>query len=75
MKNMLGRTLAGILLLTGTACGGTVHLHEAAKNGDTAEVKQWPEAGADVRARDADGETALHEAAFLGRRDTVTLLL
>lgn len=44
-------------------------------NGDTAEVKQLLEAGADVQATNADGETALHEAASLGRRDAVTVLL
>lgn len=75
MKNMLGRILVGILFLTGTAYGGTVPLHEAARKGDTAEVKRLLEAGADVQIRDADGETALHEAASYGRLDAVTVLL
>ncbi|XP_047101595.1 TD and POZ domain-containing protein 1-like isoform X2 [Schistocerca piceifrons] len=50
-------------------------LREAAKKGAVEEVRLLLAAGADVVARDVDGETALHWAALRGHAAVVRLLL
>ncbi|XP_047104808.1 TD and POZ domain-containing protein 1-like [Schistocerca piceifrons] len=50
-------------------------LREAAKKGAVEEVRLLLAAGADVGARDVDGETALHWAALRGHAAVVRLLL
>jgi ankyrin repeat protein len=43
-----------------------IQLHDAAKNGDVAEVRRLVASGVKVDERDADGWTALHLAAQQG---------
>lgn len=54
---------------------GRTPLMLAAFRGDAAGVLNLLERGADVNARDADGDTALMFAAFRGHRLVVALLL
>jgi ankyrin repeat protein len=63
---------------------GTVHsrdifnstpLLEAARNGHSSMVNQLLKDGADVKAQDKDGLTALHLAAGHGHKDTMIVLL
>jgi uncharacterized protein len=54
-------------------CG---EIHDAAKNGDLGRVKALVKDNPDlVFSRDNDGWTALHYAAFNGKKDVVELLL
>ena len=50
-------------------------LHDAAASGDTETCKRLLDAGADVDARAADGQTPLHVAAYYSRIETAALLL
>lgn len=50
-------------------------LHEAVILGDCDAVVQLLDDGADIRQRDAEGDTVLHRAAYQGRRDLVSILL
>ena len=50
-------------------------LHKAAGHGDFGDVTRLLDAGADVNARDLDGWTPLHWAAYEGRTEVVRLLL
>ena len=60
---------------------GVTPLHEAITTNETTYAQQLKiarellEAGADVNAKMGFGETALHKAAIMGRRDLVRLLL
>ncbi|KAK3174034.1 hypothetical protein OEA41_001278 [Lepraria neglecta] len=56
-------------------CPGRTPLHEAAWAGKTGAVRLLVERGADVRAQDDNGWTALHRAAKQGFADTAQLLL
>ncbi|KAK7873730.1 hypothetical protein R5R35_013262 [Gryllus longicercus] len=50
-------------------------LHEAAERGDAAAVRRFLADGAQVDARDKDGNTALHIAASSGRTEIVDILI
>ena len=50
-------------------------LHEAAKAGKIADVKSFISAGADVNAKDQDGQTPLYYAIQRGHREIAELLL
>lgn len=52
-----------------------ITLHEAAKQGDAAEVEALLSQGAKVNAKDKDGNTALHYAAGGGHEEVVASLL
>ena len=56
MKNLLLITIAAVLLV-GTASAGPIH--DAAKTGDLAGVQAELDKGADVNAKNEDGETPL----------------
>ena len=49
-------------------------LHEAASNGDADAVRTLVKAGADIDARNGDGQTPLFLAAYFGHADTVRAL-
>jgi ankyrin repeat protein len=61
------------LAFIGTALAGPIH--DAAKAGDVAKVRQLLANGAKVDAREEDGWTPLHWAAFEGQADVVRVLL
>ena len=54
--------------------GGTPDLITASMNNDIDEVIRLLEAGADVNARDEDGDTALMWAVFKGHKDVALVL-
>ena len=47
----------------------------AAESGDVESVKRLIENGADVDAKDKDGEKALHKAAWMGQVEVATFLI
>jgi ankyrin repeat protein len=56
-------------------CGPPKDICETAKQGDIRAVRLFIADGADVNARDANGLTPLHGAAFLGEKEIVELLI
>ena len=52
-----------------------ISIHEAALNGQSAEVTKMLEEGADVNAKDQDGRTALMYAAFNGHTEIIEKLI
>jgi len=72
MKHLLLTTIAAVMLV-GTAFAGPIH--DAAKNGDLADVQAELDKGADVNAKDADGWTPLYFAANGGHKEIVELLI
>ena len=52
-----------------------VTIHQAASLENIGAVKQHLAGGADVNAKNVDGWTPLHEAAFGGRKEIVELLI
>ncbi|MDB4342093.1 ankyrin repeat domain-containing protein [bacterium] len=84
MKHLLLTTIAAVVLV---GCATTqspepptarvldVPILAAAYNGNIATVKQHLAAGTDVNAADENGWTALHQAAFKGRKEIAELLI
>ena len=62
--------LTGLVLTTGCAT-----LHGPARRGETAVVAERVAGGADMEARDEDGNSPLHVAALRGREGVVQVLL
>jgi len=50
-------------------------LHEAAAAGDIEQIKSLISGGADVNAKDDNGETPLHNAVILANKDVIELLI
>ena len=72
------RVAAGLTLLLSTAAGAQradLRLVEAVRHGDPAAVRALLQARVDVHARQPDGATALHWAAYLDDIETADLLL
>jgi ankyrin repeat protein len=70
--------LMAMVSLTVFALGGAAlgdKIHQAAKSGDLAAVKQLLNDGADVNEKDQNGWTPLHWAAWKGNNEIVVLLL
>ena len=70
MKHLLLTTIAAVVLV---GCGGSIH--EAAWDGNIESVKQHLAAGTDVNAKDDEGLTPLHYAAYYSHKETVELLI
>ena len=84
IRNILeGKAVAAVVLLTALVCWGFQDnkpfvyktIHEAAKNGDLADVKNHLARGADVNAKDKDGCAPLHLAASSGHKDVAEVLI
>jgi hypothetical protein len=58
-----------------TAKAPDISIHVAANDGHIEGVKQHLAAGTDVNAADENGWTALHQAAFKGRKEIAELLI
>ncbi len=75
----MGRGLFFMPLILGLVVGllpaSAAPLHEAAKSGDAEETERLIQAGADLEALDADGETPLTAAALEGQTAAVKLLV
>ena len=56
MKQILLTTIAAVVLV---GCGPSADIHEAARTGNIEAIKQHIAAGADVNAKDVDGERPL----------------
>ena len=69
MKHLLLTTIAAVLVV---GCGGSIH--EAAEEGNIEAMKQHLADGADVNAKEDNGETPLDEAILVGRDEIVNLL-
>lgn len=50
-------------------------LHQAAAEGDIEKIKSLISGGADVNAKDDNGETPLHNAVILANKDVIELLI
>ncbi len=72
------RVAAGLILLVSLPAGAQradLRLVDAARHGDREAVRALLQARVDVNARQPDGATALHWAAYLDDLDTANLLL
>jgi|TARA_B100002003_G_scaffold33438_1_gene28604 ankyrin repeat protein len=75
MKHLLLTTIAAVVLV---GCGPSEAeraLVGAAGLGDLEAVKQHLAAGVDVNAKNKNGTTPLHRAAYYGRKETAELLI
>jgi len=71
MKNLLLITIAAVLLV-GTASAGPIH--DAVNRGDLAAVQSELDKGANVNAKNEDGETPLDWANWSSHAETADLL-
>ena len=75
---MKPHTVLLIALWICTSCGSSsksTDLHEAAEKGDIKAVKALLAAGAEINAKNSDGETPLHCAAWSGQAELAKILL
>src|SRR5688572_18900225 len=73
--NVTSVTLALILGATAGSAFAQAPVADAAMRRDAAEVRRLVQSGADVKATQADGATALHWAAYHGDASLASLLL
>ena len=74
MKQLL-ITIAAVVLVGCEPSVPDISIHDAAKLGQIASVKQHLAAGTDVNAKDEDGETPLQLAALNDHKEIVELLI
>ena len=67
--------LAIVLCGNAFAEGDLSPLHQAAADGDIAEVKRLIDGGADIDVKTNDGDTPLHSAAWFGQTETALALI
>ena len=75
MKHLLLTTIAAVVLV---GCGPQppdISIHKAAEEGNIEAVKQHLDAGTDVNAKAAAGDTPLHRAANGGNKEVAELLI
>jgi|TARA_B100001964_G_scaffold10269_1_gene11008 cytohesin len=74
MKHIIITTIAAVLLV---GCSGPPpkDIWEATKQGDVDAVKQFIVAGEDVNAKDNNGVSPLHYAAYYGEKEVAELLI
>jgi len=72
MKRLLLTTIAAVLLV---GCGEPSAFHKAVEQGNIEAVKQHLAAGTDVDAKDMNGWTPLHWAAWEGHKEIAELLI
>lgn len=86
IRNILeGKVVAAVVLLTALLCWGFQDnkplvygtIHEAAKNGDLADVKNHLDRGTDVSVKDNMSQTPLYKAALKdkGNKDVAEVLI
>ena len=72
---ILGLFLVLIYISLTLPSAGTSDLHTAATKGDIATITRLLDRGADIEARDENGETPLHRAAWKGANDILDTLI
>ena len=75
MKQILLTTIAAVVLVGCGPKAPDISIIDAAKQGNIEAVKQHIAAGTDVNAKDEDGYTPLHVAAWEGHKEIAELLI
>ena len=74
MKPLLITIVAVVLLECGESASD-ISIHDAAHTGNIEAVKQHLASGADLNAKDSEGGTPLHHAAWNGHKEIAELLI
>ena len=74
MKQLL-ITIAALLLVGCGESASDISIHDAAHTGNIEAVKKHLASGADLNAKDSEGGTPLHHAAWNGHKEVAELLI